>query len=84
MLINSLSCFHWCPSFFFNEVKLINTSLTYSSLFNDFTLASLRRKGPLRVVEFSIDLEYHKDAVPGSVRAFAYLTGENYQIKAVT
>ena len=49
-----------------------------------FTLESLRRKGPLHVVELSIDLESHKDAVPGSVRAFVYLTGENYQIKALT
>ena len=41
-----------------------------------FTVESLRRDGPLHIVEFSIDLKSHKDAVPASVGAFVYLTGE--------
>ena len=40
-----------------------------------FTAESLRRDGPLHIVEFSIDLKSHKDAVPASVGAFVYLTG---------
>jgi len=40
-----------------------------------FTVESLRRDGPLHIVEFSIDLKSHKDAVPASVGAFVYLTG---------
>ncbi|CAH3019177.1 unnamed protein product, partial [Porites evermanni] len=45
---------------------------------------SLRRKGPLHVVELSIDLESHKDAVTGSVRAFVYLTGKGDKVKGRT
>lgn len=40
-----------------------------------FTVESVRRDGTLHIVEFSIDLKSHKDAVPTSVGAFVYLTG---------